>query len=146
MKARLLIALFIAGSFGVAGAEDDAKKEAKKFAGTWVGTSSVDRGQEVPEEQIKKLQLVFTGDKFEVSDGDTNVMKGNFVVDPSKKPKAIDLKSTEGRHQGETTEGIYEWDGDNLKICLMMPGKGRPEKVPSTEENRAFLLVCRKKP
>ena len=37
-------------------------------------------------------------------------------LDPSKKPKAIDITQLSGK--GETIPGIYSIDGDTLKICM----------------------------
>jgi uncharacterized protein (TIGR03067 family) len=52
--------------------------------------------------------------------------KGRFKLDPSKAPKQItDTWDAETgiRDQGE---GIYEFDGDTLKICFGGRGKPRP--------------------
>jgi uncharacterized protein (TIGR03067 family) len=145
MRTHLCIVLSVAVIFGVAHAGDDSAKESAKLAGTWEPTAAEDYGQKLPEEQVKNLRLVLTGDEFTTSDGDTTVMKGNFKIDPVKKPKRIDLKSTSGRHKGKTLEGIYELDGDSLKICFVEPGGKRPKELTSTLDNSAFLLVCKRK-
>ena len=144
MRARLPILVAVVVLFGVARAADDATKDSEKLAGTWVGTAAEDYGQKVPEEQAKELRLVFAGTEFTASHGDKTVMKGNFTLDPAKKPKAIDLKSTSGRHEGKTLEGVYELDGDTFKICFVEPGAKRPKELASTLDNSAFLLVCKR--
>ena len=52
--------------------------------------------------------------------------KGTFSIDPSKKPKTIDVKFREGPEKGNTSLGIYELDGDDLKLCLSVTTKERP--------------------
>jgi uncharacterized protein (TIGR03067 family) len=93
-----------------------------------------DRGEHETADRL----LVLTGQEFTASDGNTTVMKGSFTIDPAKKSKIIDLESTSGRHQGETLEGVYELDGDKLKICFVAPGGKRPKALVSTLDNNGF--------
>jgi uncharacterized protein (TIGR03067 family) len=136
--------LLIAVALGAARAGGDADKELEKLAGTWAATAAEDYGEKIPEEQAKTLRLVLSGNEFTASDGETAVMSGTFTVDPGKKPKTIDLKSTSGRHKGKTLEGVYELDGDALKICFVEPGGKRPKEVASTLDNAAFLMSCKR--
>jgi hypothetical protein len=40
--------------------------------------------------------------------------------------------------------GIYELDGDNLKICLALPGKDRPMVFATAAENAQQLVVYKR--
>jgi len=141
----MLIALTMALLCGVAHARDEAAKESEKLAGTWQTTSAVNEGEKMPDEQASRIVLVFTGEKFEVSNGGKSMMKGTFTIDPSKTPKTIDMKSTSGKHQGKTTPGIYELDGDSLKICMVPPDEQRPKKLNDTAKNGGMFMMCKRK-
>lgn len=137
--------LVVAAAIGTARAGGDANKELEKLAGTWAATAAEDYGEKLPAEETKALRLVLSGNEFTASHGEKTVMSGTFAVDPGKKPKTIDLKSTDGRHKGKTLEGVYELDGDGLKICFVEPGGKRPKELTSTLDNAAFLMVCKRR-
>jgi uncharacterized protein (TIGR03067 family) len=136
--------LALAVPVGAAWADAAADKEREKLAGTWAATAAEDYGEKVPEEKARSIRLVLSGNEFTASDGETTVMSGTFAVDPGKKPKTIDLMSTAGRHEGKTLEGVYELDGDTLKICFVEPGAKRPKELVSTLDDGAFLMVCKR--
>ena len=46
------------------------------------------------------------------------LMKTKFVLDPAKSPKTIDYSVTDGPLAGSAMQGIYELDGDKIKILL----------------------------
>ena len=118
----------------------DAKKDLDKLQGRW--TAEVDG---------KKAELKFTKDNFALTVGDGNkefTYKGTIKIDPSKKPKHMDLTITEGeRHKGETSHAIYELDDDTLKWCAGEPGKAdRPSEFPTKEgESPSGIYVIYKR-
>ncbi len=88
--------------------------EAKKLQGNWTVVALEAGGKPVPEEQVKavNLQLTFKENKLTTqSAGETK--EGTFKLDPTKKPKEIDV--TFGV---KTSKGIYQLEGDTLKLCL----------------------------
>ena len=54
---------------------------------------------------------------------------GAQTIAPSKSPKAIDVTLTEGPMKGVVLLGIYEIDGDTLRVCFDMGGKKRPNSI-----------------
>jgi uncharacterized protein (TIGR03067 family) len=127
--------------------KDDAKKDQEALQGTWRPVSSEQGGKDQTDE-AKEYTLTFDKDTFTVKKGDEVIIKGTFKVDPSKKPKAIDMTVTEGRRdddKGKEVLGIYEVDKDSLKWCTAEPGgKDRP-KAFATKEGTKDLLVTLKK-
>src|SRR5262249_52638914 len=77
--------------------------------------------QEVLKETAS-VRLIFDGDTFRMKHPPANDEKVQFRVDSTKKPKQIDF--------GEGAQGIYELDGDTLKLCWDQQAKsnGRPTK------------------
>lgn len=104
----------------------DAPKDLKKMDGTWVLVSGEDDGKKLSEEAVKNARLTFEGDKHTVKLGDTTY-KGTHKLDPTKKPKTIDISDTDGPFKGKTVLGIYELDGNEFTICYAPPGKDRPK-------------------
>jgi uncharacterized protein (TIGR03067 family) len=132
-------------TMGTAGAQDDAaKKEMKKLEGTWATVSIEAAGQKVTDEdKIKTRKLTTKGDKYTMKVGDETV-QGTVEINPSKNPKTIDIKPDTGSNKGKTLLGIYELDGDNLKICLALPGKDRPTVFATAAENAQQLVVYKR--
>jgi uncharacterized protein (TIGR03067 family) len=69
----------------------------KQLQGTWLATSLEDEGMKATESVTKQMKLLFEGEKFTFFAGDAILMQGTVKLDPSVKPKAMDLASTAGR-------------------------------------------------
>jgi len=143
-----LVALFCAvglAAFGGSGtlADDkaDLEKEVRKFQGTWTFESSETGGKELPTGELKGFILTFEGDKHTLKKGDEVVQVGTQKLDPSKSPKSIDVTMTEGPNKGTVMLGIYEIDGDTLKVCFDLQGKKRPTEFKSAPGSENFVNV-----
>lgn len=119
----------------------DVERETKKFAGTWTIESSVTGGTALPADQLKGFLVIYEGDKHTLKFGDKVFQVGTQKIDPSKSPKAIDVTMTEGPNKGTVMLGIYEFDGDTLKVCFDPQGKKRPTEFKSAPGTQNFLNV-----
>src|SRR5689334_20211033 len=106
------------GSGTLADDKADLEKEVRKFQGTWTFESSEAGGQKLPADELKGLLLIFEGEKHTVKKGNEVIQVGIQKIDPSKSPKTIDVTMTEGLNKGAVLLGIYEIDGDTLKVCF----------------------------
>ena len=143
-----LVALFCTCGFAVSGASGiladdkaDLEKEVRKFQGTWTIESSVTGGKEIPAGDLKGFVLIFEGDKHTLKKGDEVVQVGTQKIDPSKSPKTIDVTMHEGPNKGAVMLGIYEIDGDTLRVCFDPEGKKRPTKFKSASGSQTFVNV-----
>jgi uncharacterized protein (TIGR03067 family) len=150
MRRSLVTLLTLSGVLGVAllgwsaaGADEkaDLEKEVKKFQGTWTFESSEAGGQALPPDSLKGLVLIFEGNKHTVKKGDEVIQVGTQKLDPTKSPKAIDVTMTEGPNKGAVMLGIYEIDGDTLKVCFDPQGKKRPTEFKSPPGSQYFVNV-----
>ena len=130
-----------AGSGTLADEKADLEKEARKFQGTWTFESSETGGKELPIGELKEFLLTFEGNKHTVKKGDEVIQIGTQVLDPSKSPKTIDVTMTEGLNKGTVMLGIYEIDGDTLKVCFDPQGKKRPTEFKSPPGSKNFVNV-----
>ena len=152
MKAHALyffcVSWFIVG-FGAitAGGEanDEAiKKDRTQMTGTWRPIAYQKDGKKAPDEQLAKTRTIFSADgKIMVQREGKTIVQGTIMIDPAKKPKQSNGTFTDGELKG-TTLGIYEVDGDNMKICYAMPGKDRPTEF-SSKPGSGHVLVFYKR-
>jgi|HubBroStandDraft_4_1064222.scaffolds.fasta_scaffold160289_2 uncharacterized protein (TIGR03067 family) len=136
---RQLTAIVALGVFvlltGFARADDQ-----DKFQGMWKPQKAVVDGMELPAETTAKMAIEFKGNKATAYDGDRSEKEEEFKLDGSKSPKTIDIK----RADGKLVPGIYEFDGETLKICFSVGSDMRPTKFESPEGSKSMFLVLKK--
>lgn len=124
---RALLLLFCTGAcFAAQPSEEEVKKELKLFQGKWeaVGGQGFD-GAVPTDAELQLTSLEVDGDKFTWKTGSLTV-KGSFTVDPTKKPKHIDVFFGDGKDNA--MRGIYEIKDGVRKACFAKPGKDRPKE------------------
>lgn len=127
-------------------AKGDGPQDTDAIQGTWVALAAELGGKPFPEEVRKSNKLTLTDGTYTVTVG-KNPDQGTVKLHPLAKPKAIDITGTEGPNKGKTFLAIYELDGDTLKICYDLSGKGRPTEFKTTEGTQLFLVTYqREKP
>jgi uncharacterized protein (TIGR03067 family) len=143
---KIQAALILAAGLSIAA--DDGKKESldkdyARFEGTWRIVSLEIDGGKVSDEVIKEAKLIVKGKEFTMKEK-IAVYKGVFTIDPDKKPKTIDMKFTEGPEKGNTALGVYELDGDDLKLCLTITAKERPTEFAAKAKSGLGLEVLKR--
>ena len=53
------------------------------------------------------------------------VSEAKITLDPTTKPKSVDIAHTKGDLKGETVLGIYELKDDSLKVCFALGDENR---------------------
>jgi uncharacterized protein (TIGR03067 family) len=140
------VALFLVLSFACLSRGDDAKDGAKSIDGTWLPSAAELGGKKFPDEVRKTIKLVIGDGKYTVTVG-KKPDQGTIKLDPSRKPKALDITGTEGPNKGKTILAIYERTDDTLRICYDLSGKARPTEFKTKEGTLQFLVTYeRKKP
>lgn len=148
MKLTLPAIVMFALSLG-AMADDPPPKNAKAkaieqsletFSGTWEIVAVQPLGS---TKEAKRL--VFRQDRtYAALDADgKELWAGTFDLDPTATPKIWDHRSNESQKKGGDALGIYELDGDKLKVCCVVgawkeklwTGKPRPTefKLPAAD-------------
>jgi serine/threonine-protein kinase len=116
----------------------EARQDLEKLQGTWTMVAAERGGQS--EKTARDLQATFTGVRFATRSGDKVLFQSTFTLDPSAKPKAIDIVFTEGSDKGKSRQGIYVLEGDTLKVCYSDVGRERPTEFTTKEGTGGHLL------
>jgi uncharacterized protein (TIGR03067 family) len=119
------------------GPKDKEKdKTPQKLDGAWVVEKIEGKGDK------KEGEVTFT-----FADGKISIKAGGrdraedaaYTADAAKKPAEIDIKPG----KGQDVLGIYEIDGDTLKICFSAGG-ARPTEFKADEGSRTILVVLKR--
>jgi len=155
---RATLALVLAVFISPAALPDEkAKPDAEQLQGTWRFVRLSLFGNEPPKDFPPKVRVVIEGKSFTIKPGvgfegsnekpdgewklgDKEGDSVTFELDPSKKLKTIDL-TTEFDGQKMTLKGIYQLDGDDLKICF---GQQRPKEFPGKVDSGTVLYVLKR--
>jgi len=119
---------------------EEQQTEIQRLGGTWtVVTQQMDGGPQ--SEPQPNDRMVFERNSLRrrqtAPDGTECGEEVSYTVDPTKSPKQINVSQW-----GKTAYGIYELDGDHLKICIDRSGQGRPSEFKSqpNSEQMSYTL------
>src|SRR5262245_43113599 len=132
----------------------DGQEAPKTLQGTWTIVASFDLdGKRVPIKDGQKGPPFGSGTiVFEAARGVFKDLHGKgrhqeftFTVDSAPKPKQIDFKDAPTGK--DLWLGIYQTDGDTLKLCFGKTSKGRPTefKHPAGQDRGAAFELKREK-
>jgi uncharacterized protein (TIGR03067 family) len=133
----LLLGACLAGQLDAGGKE---KSDKEKLQGSW----SAAKGE-------KTLSMQFKGDSFTVIFDGKERFEGTFKIDPTKKPRAIDMKvqkttDPNNKYVDKISLGIYEVEGETLKWCANEPGRDvRPTEFAEKSGDQKYLFIVLKR-
>lgn len=115
----------------------------RAIEGLWHFTSLIVDGSEVPETMYAQASMSIDGTQFAMFSpgGD---YKGNCMINVEVVPHTIDIHFTEGNEKGNTSYGIYRYDGRELTFCLGLTGVERPKEFVSTPSSGIALETLRR--
>jgi uncharacterized protein (TIGR03067 family) len=74
------------------------------------------------------------------------VEEGTIKLEPSESPKAINFIIKAGPDKGKTQLGIYQFDGESLKICVAKAGDTeRPSSFTTKPNSENASVVMKRK-
>ena len=106
-------------------------KDLDSLQGSWSITALEVEGQPMPAAMLSDARVVIKNGRF-TSTGMGAVYEGVLELDSSKNPRKLDMKFDAGPEKGATNPGIYELDGDVLRICFNTRGSARPSSFATT--------------
>lgn len=110
---------------GIENVGNSLKADQNAIQGEWRVILAEDSGRTESQEALRDIRLVITQDQLRMElAGAGNV--STYRLDPSTTPKAIDLTM-----DGKTKPGIYDLQGDTLRICMSEHTDERPTAFDS---------------
>lgn len=146
MRTHTILILAVSFMIAADNANKSAKDDRAKLQGTWkIVSLEVNGAKPIGDDQLETVQAVFDADgKLTVKADENVIYEAKTKIDPTKKPKTIDLTYTEGQMAGETALGIYELKDDTFRYCRAAPGKDRPKEFSAKEESGHTLAVYKR--
>ena len=142
MRTAILCALI--GFVTQTAAQQPVKKDLERLQGAWIMVALEVDGKPVPEDKIKDTKLVIKDNKY-ITQVKGKSYETTFTLDPGKKPKAIDMVFGEGDKKDQVLRGIYELDGDTLKICRgLRPEQERPTEFGTWPDTGVFMVTWKR--
>ena len=115
--------------------EEKSKSDKDALQGTWSMISCSQDGKPLPEDVIKSISVVVSGDKMTQIMGDQK-HEHTYKLNPDKSPKEIDVDLGDGK----VGKGIYELKGDTFKVAHgSMPDSPRPKNFTSKEGSGVLI-------
>jgi len=119
--------------------ENQAMGDQEKIQGTWALVSGERNSKPLPDQVIQHVKLIFAGDRLTTQHKDRKT-EATFKLDPNKTPKEIDLVM-----DGHVGKGIYQLDGDSLKMVHGEVGDARPKDFPKAGSGLTVLVLKRER-
>lgn len=106
----------------------------QKLQGKWIVESFQYNGNLV--ERLKDAVREFTDGKYSLTPKMGEGIEGTVKLDSTQKPKTIDLDVN-----GRILKGIYELEGDTLKMCYNLTHEERPTEFVSKPDSGLIVIV-----
>ncbi len=128
-----------------AAAEGMVSDPAPEIEGEWTMVSGVRDGHPIDERMVKSGKRTAKGNETTVSFGGQMVLRANYAVNKSAVPHHIDYLHTSGMFTGQRQCGIYQLDGDLLRLSFASSGMARPEDFSARPGDGRTVTVWRRK-
>jgi uncharacterized protein (TIGR03067 family) len=142
---KLSAPLFLACLLATALAQD-AKKDMDALQGAWKVVDYKGPEEAFAKEFKSKGKIVFEGDKMTILIGDVKFGEATYRLDGAKKPKHIDVITTDGCGKDKIVLGIYALDGDKLTMFSHDDEKLRPKDFAYKSGEAGGLVTLKREP
>lgn len=138
--------LVACAAFCVAADAPKGADDAAKLKGLWAMTSVTVRGVRQPDDPTAgALITIFDGASYLQKRGSEILEEGTYEVVPGSSPRAIDFVVKSGPDSGTRRLGIYEQEGNTLKLAVARPGVSkRPKDFGSGRSSDVSVIISRR--
>jgi uncharacterized protein (TIGR03067 family) len=140
----LLTMICLIGSDG-AKTSDLNDKDLEKMQGAWHAVAGETKGTPSEPDTLKKFKLVVKKDSYTVKVGDEDHVSAKVKLRAGKEPKELDIVL----ETGPIYKGIYEINGDTLKMCMVLSSDDdseRPKEFRSDENSNTAFFTWERTP
>jgi RNA polymerase sigma factor (sigma-70 family) len=117
----------------------------ERLQGKWEVVSLTADGKDITKE-ADDWAVVIDGDRFKVGkEAEAGKQEEHTIrLDPAATPPAADLELAQRPKEPALTRAIYEFDGDNLKLCIGEGGKPRPTRFDASAGSGQRMIVLKR--
>ncbi len=137
---KVIAICFLTSAFVVAADDGEmTRKDLQKMQGDWAAVEMIREGNPLERDSAQAYFRTVENETYTMARYRKVVGKGAFKIDATKSPKWIDV--TPAAPNAKSLKGIYEWDGDKLKIIFGAADGERPTnfKCPPGSPNSYTL-------
>ena len=120
--------------------------ERSSIVGTWIPIHSIGDGEPTSDKDLRDVTLTFADGRCEVRRGALLIRQGVFAVDCAEIPCELDVcfkQSDVPELIDAPLRGIYQVDGDHLRICYGPPGGDRARSFSGERGTGQYLAEYR---
>lgn len=140
-RAVVVMGLLASGGLAQSGG-DAAEADLQQMQGLWKVEKAVRAGQEAPDDVRSKMRLKIEGNTFTIlEEGNAREERADVNLDPKHNPRWIDIRPR--REGADPSKGIYQIDGDTLKLCWNREGD-RPKQFVSEAGTDVRLFILKR--
>jgi uncharacterized protein (TIGR03067 family) len=122
--------------------EEAVQRDLQQLRGTWIAVDiEHDGGKETPQGGLK---WIFQGDTYEIWIGKQKMETNRVTLDPTRTPGTIEMKLVGGSKGSPRVTGIYALEGDTLKVCYDLTGRGYPGEFSAPRGASRIAYVFRR--
>ena len=126
------------------GGDEPANKELARLEGVWRFARVDVNGAEQPSSAFPANEMIVLKDgRYLVVQG-ARITHGMVRLDPSTRPKRVDVKLTEGAAKGRSIGAIYDLSPDTYRVCGFLSGTQRPATFASAPGSGTILHVMKR--
>src|SRR5262245_25451336 len=152
VRVGLLMVLFSVTGNGGAGQEDPTKNDLQRLQGKWELVSAMYDGKPSTPSPVSgkeiwtiaKNKVIYPPPRTEDGKVASPSAEDEMTLDAAKKPKAMDIRQIRKGKEPKVAKAIYAFDGDQVKICVDMRNKGRPEDFECKPGSGRSLIILKR--
>jgi uncharacterized protein (TIGR03067 family) len=134
----------LCGLYTGGGNETPGEKELARLEGVWSFVIVEVEGAKRPPMPFETNKIIISKDGRYIVVQGLNVTRGTLSVDPTKTPMHYTPVVATGSAKGLVAMGIYDLQGETLKLCLPLGGKERPTKFATAAGSNLILFVLKR--
>lgn len=139
------LTLLVASVLFAVGNDEPVKKDLDRLEGVWETVRLTYNGKDHARDG--KFRMIFKGDQVTIAGSEAiekEYARLKLKLDPTTTPRCIDITVTGGVQLNAVIEGIYEIQGDELRLCARVFGNERPAEFASPGGSSIALLVMKR--
>ncbi|HEY3786564.1 MAG TPA: TIGR03067 domain-containing protein [Steroidobacteraceae bacterium] len=119
-----------------------ADRRARGLEGAWVPVAANVSGQDLLVRELRVKYLVLDGRDYSIVDQTNQIVdRGEYLVDATRSPRAIDIVGRDGPNAGRSMLAIYELSGNRLTVCYDLDGTARPINMQAQEDQLLLSIT-----